>query len=225
MNQPMTPEYLELSLRSLRLRPGIDLQAKGIGKGALNYQTQFLGVIEGKCLMIVPVGLASLKFGMQSGEKYEIYGFTGQHDFHFTSTVLNAFDYTFKSPAYAYAVLTYPETVTARKVRKAIRIQTDLPALAKPHGSTEPVPVTVVDVSVDGALVHSASPLGAVGDLVRLDISVDPQSVSPPLLTLARICHNKVDAATGQFLVGLLFESLSTGNRMALKDFVLSNLD
>ena len=218
-DSPNAPEFSQVSLKSLRLRPGMFLQALGIGEGARTYEMQYLGVIEGKCLMLVPIGFASLKFGMQAGDEYMIRGFTGQHDFHFTAKAIQAFDFTFKTPAYAYAVLTYPETVDARKVRNSLRIKTSLPANATPHGASIPVPVTVVDLSVDGALLHSATELGALGDLVRVDFSIGDDT----LLTLVRVCHST--RAEDGFFTGVLFENISTHGRVTIKDFVLSNLD
>ena len=218
------PDYLEVSLKSLKLRAGMFLQAEAVEKGLPNYEVQFLGLIEGKCLMIVPVGLLSLKFGMKADEIYLIRGFTGQYDFLFTATVIQAFDFTFRTPSYAYAVLTFPEVVDARKVRNALRIKTALAATAAPQHSTARA-VIVVDLSVDGALIRSPSELGAVGDLVRVDFSIGSETGASPLLTLARICHTHEDASDGVLLVGLLFESISAANRVAVKDFVLSNLE
>ena len=220
----MVPEYSEVSLKSLKLRPGMFLQVESVEQNSPNYEAQFLGLIEGKCLMIVPVGLLSLKFGMKADEIYLIRGFTGQYDFLFTSTVIQAFDFTFRVPSYAYAVLSFPEVVDARRVRNAMRIKTALPAMAARQGST-PGAVTVVDLSVDGALIRSPSELGAVGDLVRVDFSIGSDADASPLLTLARICHTHEDTSEQGFLIGLLFESISAANRVAVKDFVLSNLE
>jgi hypothetical protein len=81
--------------------------------------------------MVVPVGLLGLKFGMTAGETYLMHGFTGQYDFRFTSTVIQAFDFTFRVPAYAYAVLSFPEVIEARKVRNSMRIRTARPARSR----------------------------------------------------------------------------------------------
>lgn len=222
-DSPTNAEYSEVSLKSLKLRPGMFLQAEGVE--VPNYEAQFLGVIEDKCVMIVPVGVFSTKFGMKADETYVIRGFTGQYDFRFTATVIQAFDFTFRTPAYAYAVLTYPEAVAAKKVRNAMRIKTSLPATATPHGTETPHAVTLVDLSVDGALVRSAAPLGAAGELVRLDFSIGSEMEPPALLTLARICHTHEETGDERFLTGVLFESTSGANRVALRDFVLSNLE
>jgi len=231
---PPVPEYSPVSLKSLKLRAGMFLQAQRVEKFSAdydlktspNYEAQFLGVIEGKCLMVVPVGTFSIKTGMKAGEEFTVRGFTGQYDFRFTSTVIQAFDFTFREPAYAYAVLSFPKLVESRKVRNSMRIKTSLPASATPHGSQTSIPVILLDLSVDGSLVQSPEPLGAIGDLVSLDFSMgtDPEQLSY-LVALARICHsNKAGSGEG-FLSGLLFENITANDKLTLKEFVLSNLE
>ncbi len=219
------PLFSQVSLKSLRLRPGMFLQSQRMEKNSPTYEAQFLGLIQDKCLMVVPVGTFSIKNGMKAGESFVIRGFTGQFDFHFTSTVIQAFDFTFREPAFAYAVLSFPEVVDARKVRNSMRIKTSIPAGATPHGSDASIPVTMVDLSVDGALVHSKEPLGTTGELVSLDFSMGTDLDLAYLVALARICHFNQANGEEALLTGLLFENLSAADRLTLKDFVLSNLD
>jgi c-di-GMP-binding flagellar brake protein YcgR len=221
---PDRGEFSEVSLKSLKLRAGMFLQTQRMEKNSPDYEAQFLGAIGEKCLMVVPVGTFSIKTGMKAGETFVIRGFTGQYDFHFVSRVIQAFDFTFREPAYAYAVLSYPEVVQARKVRNSIRIKTSLPATATARGAG-PAPVTVLDLSVDGALVLSAEPLGANGDLVSLAFSMDDDTGLAYLEILARVCHAGRAAAEEGHLSGLLFENISAKDRLTIKEFVLSNVD
>ncbi len=96
VTDPVAPEFTQVSLKSLKLRAGMFLQTKRAEKNSPDYEAQFLGVIDEKCLMVVPVGTFSIKTGMKAGETFVIRGFTGQFDFHFTSTVIQAFDFTFR---------------------------------------------------------------------------------------------------------------------------------
>ena len=225
-SSPTVPEYSEVSLKSLKLRAGMFLQTQRVQKKeSPNYEAQFLGAIQDKCLIVVPVGLFSIKTGMNSGEKFLISGFTGQYDFRFTSMVLQAVDFTYKQPAYAYAVLTFPEVVEARKVRNSMRIKTSLGASATPQGSEISHVLTLVDLSVDGTLVRSSTALGAIGDFVSLDFLMGTHVSVARLITPARICHINEEPGEENFLTGLLFENLTAADRLALTDFVLSNLD
>jgi hypothetical protein len=231
--EPTVPEYAQVSLKSLKLRAGMFLQTQRVHeissdyepRTSPNYEAQFLGVIEGKCLMVVPVGTFSIKTGMKAGETFTVRGFTGQYDFRFTSHVIQAFDFTFREPAYAYAVLSFPELVEARKVRNSIRIKTSLPATASPHSGQAAVPVTLLDLSVDGSLVRSPAPLGAIGDLVSLEFSMGPDSEMAYLVAVARICHSNKAVGDDGFLAGMLFENITPNDKLTLKEFVLSNLE
>jgi hypothetical protein len=232
---PVVPEYSQVTLKSLKLRSGMFLQAQRVetkppppnqeAKPAPVYEAQFLGPIQDKALVVIPVGMFSIKTGMMSGEIFTVRGFTGQYDFHFTSRVLQAVDFTFRDPGYAYAVLTYPAVVEARQVRKSMRIRTSLPANATLPDATGEMTVTLVDLSIDGTLVRSASALGAVGDLVALSFTVTSDLGVADLVVAARICHSNEDPGEEGILAGLLFENITGADRVVLKDFVLSNLE
>lgn len=217
------PAFHEVGLRTLKLRPGMFLQSQRMEKNSPTYESQYLGVIEGKCLMVVPVGTFSIKTGMKAGESFVIRGFTGQYDFHFVSKVIQAFDFTFREPCYAYAVLSWPESVQARKVRNALRIRTSLAATLTGVASREVQPVTLVDLSADGALVRSLDSAGAIGDLVSLEFSMGEDGALSYVVVVARICH--IHVGDDGCLSGLLFEQISPSDRMLIREFVVSNTD
>lgn len=223
VSSPAIPEFSQVSLKSLKLRAGMFLQTQRLEKNSPNYEAQFLGVIEGKCLMVVPVGTFSIKTGMKAGETFIIRGFTGQFDFYFTSKVIQAFDFTFREPAYAYAVLSFPETVEARKVRNSIRIKTSLPATVTGIGDRVSRPVTLLDLSAEGSLARSAEPIGAVGDLVSLEFSMGPEEHLSYVAVVSRVCH--VQLSDDGYLSGMLFENISTGDRLMIREFVLAEVE
>ncbi|CAN5152741.1 hypothetical protein BH11PSE14_BH11PSE14_18100 [soil metagenome] len=216
---PRLPDYDQVPLKSLRLRAGMFLQAQRMEKNSPTYEAQYLGAVEGKCLFVVPVGTFSIKTGMKANEHFIVRGFTGTHDFQFQAKVIQAFDFTFREPAYAYAVLSFPDTVQARKVRNSIRIKTSLPATATPRSSATPLQVTIVDLSVDGALLRSDAELGAVGDLVNVAFSMGDDESLSYLEALARICHcqGSEDAVSS----GVLFENIGDRDRLRIREFVV----
>ena len=220
---PATPEFGELSLRALKLRPGMFLQSQRMEKNSPTYEAQYLGVIEGKCLMVVPVGTFSIKTGMKAGDTFIIRGFTGQYDFHFVSKVIQAFDFTFREPYYAYAVLSWPESVQARKVRNSLRVRTSMQATLTGVASREVQPVTILDLSADGALVRSGDTAGAIGDLVSLEFSLGEDGALSYVVAVARICH--IHVGDEGCLSGLLFEQISPSDRVLVREFVVSQAD
>ncbi|MEO6104393.1 MAG: PilZ domain-containing protein [Pseudoxanthomonas sp.] len=221
---PQLPDYEAVPLKSLKLRAGMFLQAQRMEKNSPTYEAQYLGAVEGKCLFVVPVGTFSIKTGMKANEHFIVRGFTGTHDFQFQAKVIQAFDFTFREPAYAYAVLSFPETVQARKVRNSIRIKTSLPATATPRSGATPLQVTIVDLSVDGALLRSDAELGAVGDLVNIAFSIGGDDALSYLEALARICHCQIgneDAVSS----GVLFENMGDRDRLRIREFVVDAVE
>jgi hypothetical protein len=220
---PAGPEFSPSSIRALKLRPGMFLQSRRVERNSPTYESQFLGMIDGKCLMVEPVGTFSIKTGMKAGDLFVISGFTGQFDFRFQSRVIQAFDFTFREPYYAYAVLAWPERVEARKVRNSLRIRTSLEATLTGIASRETQPVTILDLSADGALVRSSDSAGAIGDLVSLEFSLGEDSALSFVVAVARICH--IHVGDEGCLSGLLFETIAPSDRVLIREYVVSNTD
>ena len=109
-------------------------------------------------------------------------------------------------------------------LRAGRRTETAFPR-ATPQGAEASQPVTLVDMSIDGSLVRSPVALGSIGDVVRLDFAMLSDIGVNRLSTLARICHSNQDANEDGVLVGLLFENNTASDKVAIKSFVLSNLD
>jgi hypothetical protein len=213
------PSYEPMPLKALKLRAGLFLQTQRLVGGSPLYEAAFLGAIEGKALFLVPVGTFSIKAGMKAGDHFVVRGFTGQYDFQFEAKVVQAFDFTFREPAYAYAVLEYPQVVQARKVRNSLRIRTSTPVTATPRNGQPACEARMLDISVDGALLRAPVDLGWVGELVHVAFSLGGDEDLAYLEGLARICHRREDA--DGLLFGLLFENLNERDRLRLREFVL----
>ena len=217
------PAWEDLPLKALKLRAGLFLQTQRLVRDSPTYEAQFLGAIEGKCLFVVPVGTVSTKTGMKAGESFVVRGFTGVYDFQFEAKVIQAFDFTFREPAYAYSVLEFPASVKARKVRNALRIRTSIPANATPRNGASATPVRMLDLSVDGALLRSPVDLGWAGELLTLAFSMGEDEDMVYVETQARICHRREDG--GEMMVGVLFETLSERDRLTLREFVVAAVE
>lgn len=207
-------ELLDASLKTLRLRPGIVLNIQRMRAGAPVIAAQFIAAIESKGVMLTPTGADSHKTEIIVGEAYLIQGFTGQTDFSFNAPVLNVF----KAP-FAHALFAYPATVKARQVRKSMRMKTALPATISPCGEDRPLQVSILDLSLDGAMISSPSFLGGVGSLFDLVFSIRVESADTRLKLVAKLRHRtSTDHEGGK--IGLSFESLSWDDKLLLNYFV-----
>ncbi|MES2088682.1 MAG: PilZ domain-containing protein [Pseudomonadota bacterium] len=208
-----------VSLKALRLRPGLALQTQGVGAGASKEEAQFLAAIESKGVMVGPHS-SGAKSTMQAGAEYLVRGFTGQHDFSFKAKVIQIFEHPF-----AYALLAYPSAVNARLVRRALRLKTSRPAKISLYGQSKPLDVTLIDVSNCGSMVHSPTPLGAIGEVLSLSLSIEFEGDSADLTIPATICHsNKAEQGDGVH-VGLAFKPTSKSDKLLLHFLAQSSND
>ena len=199
-----------LGFRSLKLRVGLALQAQSVVAGARHEELQFLAAVDFKGIMLGPYRSGE-KIALSSGSEYTIQGFTGQYDFSFNSKVIQTFDKPF-----AYALLDYPDIVSARLVRRAMRMKTAFPARVTPASQSEPVGVTLIDVSHCGAMVHSPVPLGVFGDVLDLALAIDFEGDLVNLNIPSTICHSRKADHDGGTNVGLAFKPNSRDDKLML---------
>jgi len=204
-----TAEIAEIPLKTLKLHPGMHLQTRGLQKNAPKHEAQFLAAIAGKSIMLVP--RADAKSPMEVGQDYTVTGFTGQYDFSFVSRVIQIFEVPCK-----YVLASYPETVKAKIVRRAVRIKTSLPALAIREGADGPAEVTIIDLSTAGAMIASPAAMGAIGDLIELKFSAAFENSTVDLGLRAAICHSKRFEDREGYRIGLSFQSVSKNDRLIL---------
>lgn len=207
-------ESLEISLKTLRLRPGIGLNIQRVSAGAPVIAAQFVAAIEGKGVMLTPTGKDSHKTEIVIGDEYLIQGFTGQTDFSFTAPALNVF-----AAPFAYVLFTYPAAVKAKQVRKTMRMKTSLQATISPRGQDNPLKVSIIDLSVDGAMIASSDFLGGVGSLFDLVLPIEVDGVHTNLHIVAKLRHRtSTDNATSK--IGFSFEDLLWEHKLLLNYFL-----
>ena len=213
-NDLKSEEILEVSLKTLRLRPGIFLKIQRMREGSRVNEAQFIAAIEDKGVMLTPSGTDSLKTEIIIGEEYRIQGFTGQTDFSFVAPVLNVF----KAP-FAHALVAYPALVKAKNVRKSMRMKTAFPASISPFGQKKPIKVSIIDLSVSGAMISSPLPLGAVGSRLDFSFSILFDGVISEVDIATKLCHSTLADNEG-CMIGLSFEDLSRDHKLILNYFV-----
>lgn len=210
------PDVNRLPLKALGLRTGMALQTRRLVEGASKKEAQFYGAIEGKGVMVGPLGPDGVKTELDEGEICVVRGFTGQYEFSFLSKVLQ----TFQKP-FAYALLAYPAQVDATMVRQSMRTKTSWPStvsVPSKNGNTGagPQAANLVDISLQGAMIKTDSALGTVGDTVTLGIAVTFDNAPVQLNLFASICHNNRGANDPAYYIGLAFKSLTQHDKLML---------
>jgi c-di-GMP-binding flagellar brake protein YcgR len=206
----------QMPLKDLGLRAGMALQTRRMVEGASKKESQFFGAIEGKGVMVGPQGPDGEKTELKPGEVCIVRGFTGQFEFSFLSKVLDIFEKPF-----AYALLAYPAAVDARMVRQSMRTKTSWPTTAQAVGKDgaatgQPVQGTLVDISLQGAMISSPAPLAVVGDTIKINIAAVVEDVATNLTLSAAVCHNNKSKTGDNYFVGMAFKNVTHQDKLVL---------
>jgi c-di-GMP-binding flagellar brake protein YcgR len=207
-------EVARLPFKSLGLKPGMAMQTRRIVEGAKKKESQYFGAIEGKGVMVGPLGSEGAKTGLEEGEVCVVRGFTGQYEYSFLSKVLQ----TFETP-FCYALLAYPTQVDAKLVRQSMRVKCSWPSvLSVPQrdGTLVTAEVTLIDLSAGGAMIRATSAVAALGANISLTLSVQVDQTPMDLSFSATVCHNNRAKDEDAYFVGLAFKGLSAQDKLAL---------
>ncbi len=213
---PTTEEVTRLPLKALGLRTGMALQTRRVVEGASKKESQFYGAIEGKGVMVGPLGADGSQTGLEEGEVCVVRGFTGQYEFSFLSKVLQ----TFEKP-FAYALLAYPAQVDAKLVRQSMRVKTSWPTTVLLPGadgasSAQPLEVTLIDISMAGAMIKAPLALAAIGETITVAMTAEVDNLPVQLSLMGAVCHNNKAGGEDAFCIGLAFKNLSQQDKLLL---------
>lgn len=127
--------------------------------------------------------------------------------------------------------IAYPETVSFKGIRGATRVAVDLMVDVSNTSviSDKIVKATVVDISVTGARVESAQPLGQVGDSIQLNTSISVAGMQKELL-LEAIIRSSVEVGAqdgyvnGMIAYGVEFVNPEEERKLILYAFVYGQI-
>ena len=77
LDNPNNPAVNRMALKAVGLRAGMALQTRRLVEGATKKESQFFGAIEGKGVMVGPLGTDGVKLELEAGEVCVVRGFTG----------------------------------------------------------------------------------------------------------------------------------------------------
>jgi hypothetical protein len=206
-------EVNQLPLKALALKPGMALQTRRLADGATKIESQYFGAIEGKGVMVGPLGAEGSQTEMVVGDVCVVRGFTGQYEYSFLTKVLQ----TFEKP-FVYAMLAYPSRVDARLVRQSMRTRVSWPSKVRVVGSKDVAQaVTLIDLSMSGAMIKSPSGLAPISSELQLSISAQLEQTPFELVVTAKICHNNRAADENVHFIGMAFVGLSAQDKLVLQ--------
>jgi c-di-GMP-binding flagellar brake protein YcgR len=217
-----------IEFEDMNLQVGVRLQImpSQTSNPTVHYST-LIGFVSGEYLLLkVPQESAS----MQAGESVIIRVFSGVSVFTFGTKI----ESVLATPR-SLMVLEFPSSIQKVGLRKAVRVKANLPVKIKnaldPHNFKM---ATLSDISLSGALVSTARPLGTSGDLIDIEFSLRDQAsdqdvtiaTTASIRSVQQSAGSTADGATFHTVYshGINFHDISAADQIILQNFVYETL-
>jgi len=226
---PISDKHTTPGFEDMNLEVGTKLQLLlQRNEKQFKYFTSLIGYVMGEYLLVrIPVENGS-PVALEAGEKLVVKGFSGICVFSFDCLVKKQLP----SP-FAFVQLSFPLTVQSTAFRAAVRVRVSIPAQVYTAGTDNKehaIPVTLTNLSADGALIEAKENIGDLHNMVRLsfaflalggedEIRVDTKA------TIRNAKPKKATAAdeTRVFVYGVQFERLERSQQAGLQNFIHKN--
>ncbi len=208
-------QSVKLTFDALKLFQGATMYIQPQSEGSrTRHKVGFIGLIKGRSLLVTLPFENGKGMWLQPGQTFVVRGFNGIYAHAFSTQVIRP-----RAHPFAYIHFSWPREVDCQLVRKSLRVEVALPASVTLPGSN-PVAVTMLDLSAPGSMLDSSAALGAVGDHARIRFSVDFEGSATDLSlsAIVRNIHKKEDGTW--FRIGVGFENVSQNDALMIHYFI-----
>ncbi len=220
---PRTQEET-LSFEAIKLMPDDTLQLQPLLEGQTErFTVRVIGVMKPKSVLVTAPMVDGKLIFVRDGQTYLIRAFSGLNVCAFKAKVLKA-----QLQPFPYLHLSYPDTVQAMRIRKAMRAPAGI--IVAVHESEEGRQVgagKLVDISVGGAKMHSPMKLGEKDQTLWLSFKVKLGDMEEYVKTPAIIRSlGEEDDEQGKPMksYGLQFGELNQAQRLIIMNLVYQHL-
>lgn len=218
------PQEEILSFEALKLMPGDTLQLQPLLEGQTErFTVHVIGMLKPKSVLVtVPMVDGKLIF-IRDGQTYLIRAFSGLNVCAFKAKVLKS-----QLQPYPYLHITYPDSVQAMRIRKAMRAPTSIiVAVHKSEDGKQMGAGKLVDISVGGAKMLSPMALGQKGDELWLSFKVTlgdmEEYVKTPII-LRSEGEEEDEQGKRMKSFGIQFGELGQSQRLIIMNLVYQHL-
>lgn len=205
----------QVDFESIRLHTGAQLQIQHLNGVGEKYNLKLIGAIKGKSILVTLPIVDGQAVQMPKGQSFIIRGFNGKYAYAFTSHVIQA-----RAHPFPYGHFSYPLFVECKIVRKALRVNVNLPASV--IGRSEQVPVTMIDLSAKGSMINSSRSIGEIGDMINLQFDVAFDEIKTKLILPAKIRNSHYSKDATSIHIGVEFENIPQDDMLILNNFILT---
>ena len=204
----------------LGIGDSLQLQSRAPGDNT-RHQVRLIGYARNRAVLVTTPLVDGAPCLIREGHPFVVRFFSGRSAYAFATSVRKS-----ANVPQPHLFLDYPAEVRGLQIRQSARAETQLPAsVPGPNGA--PVQAMVRNISLGGALLQSARPLGAVGDTLALSFCVTVQSVEQTITTHVSIRTSRKNADEGTeetYETGVQFLDLAAKDQLALTGFVYQTL-
>ncbi|MCU0934122.1 MAG: flagellar brake protein [Thiobacillaceae bacterium] len=213
-----------LSFEAIKLMPDDTLQLQPLLEGQTErFTVRVIGVMKPKSVLVTAPMVDGKLIFVRDGQTYLIRAFSGLNVCAFKAKVLKA-----QLQPFPYLHLSYPDTVQAMRIRKAMRAPAGI--IVAVHESEEGRQTgagKLVDISVGGAKMHSPMKLGEKDQTLWLSFKVKLGDMEEYVKTPAIIRSlGEEDDEQGKPMksYGLQFGELNQAQRLIIMNLVYQHL-
>ncbi|HLP97279.1 MAG TPA: flagellar brake protein [Sideroxyarcus sp.] len=206
-------------LPSVKLGIGDVLQLQDFSAGKEQHYVKLIGYMGKKSVLVShPMRDEKLLF-VKKGESYLVRGFSGTKTYEFTSDVVNVC-----LAPFPYLHLSFPAQVTTVNMRRALRIKLKLVCSVKSKASANPIPATIVDMSVSGARIQSRTEVGQLGEDVTVSFRLPVDGEEMVFVVPAIIRNIGSDAEGSGVVCGMEFHQIEARDRIPLQNYIYKHM-
>lgn len=208
----------------VRLLPGDLLQIQPLQEGSVErFNVRFIGMLAGKSLLVTSPTAEDKVVYIRDGVGVLARAFSGVFVCGFKARVLKSY-----LMPYPHLHLTYPASVHAVRVRRAMRAPVDIiVAIYEREGGELLASGRIVDLSVGGAKVHSPVQFGEVGSQVFITFKVKldeiEEIVTKPAFVRS-IADDTDEKGKPMKVVGIQFGEITSSQRLMIMNLVYQHL-
>jgi c-di-GMP-binding flagellar brake protein YcgR len=188
--------------------------------------SSLIGYIKDEYIIVRTPVENGVPIALDDGEKLTIRVFAGMNVCSFACTVLRVF-----ARPMSYLHLSFPTAIQGTSLRASMRVKVSIPAqVTGSVPDAQPIACSLVNISVTGVLVESASPLPADDELVTLQFQVASMQGADDVevMTQATIRNTNVATKAGDqpevFTYGMQFVDLDRAHYMLLQNLTYEAL-
>ncbi|MBI5329673.1 MAG: flagellar brake protein [Betaproteobacteria bacterium] len=213
-----------VDLDALKLLPGDTLQLQPLLEGQTErFNVRVIGVMKPKSVLVTAPTIEGRLIFVKDGQTYLVRVFSGLNVCAFKAKVLKS-----QLQPFPYLHLSYPESVQAMRIRKAMRAPTSLiVAISETEEGRQTAAGRIVDISVGGAKILSSQNLGLKDDTIWIAFKVklaDMEEYVKIPATLRAVGEEEDEQGKTMKSFGVQFSALGQSQRLIIMNLVYQHL-